>query len=204
MATDVTACAAWLHDFADVIEANIALLTDLDRAIGDADHGLNMSRGMKAVAAIDASGYADASAYLRKAGMTLVSTVGGAAGPLFGTLMLRLAENWPADGSAAGLGDALQAGVDGVRARGRSGVGDKTMVDALVPAVDAYRLAQGQGIGPALNAAATAAARGRDLTIPLIAHKGRASYLGDRSIGHQDPGATSAALLLDSAARHLS
>lgn len=203
MAIDAAACAAWMRDFAAVIDAHVDQLTELDRAIGDADHGLNMRRGMTAVAAIDPGDHPDASSYLKKAGMTLVSTVGGAAGPLYGTFLIRIAAAWPDEGDADGLGAALQAGLDGVRSRGRSTLGDKTMVDALVPAVDAYLAAKGRGIRAALESAAKAAASGRDLTIPLIAHKGRASYLGDRSIGHQDPGATSAAFLLDAAARHL-
>ncbi|QIK73051.1 dihydroxyacetone kinase subunit L [Propioniciclava coleopterorum] len=196
--------ARWLADYAAVVHENAAELTELDRAIGDADHGSNMDRGFAAVAALDPSGFDDAAAYLKKAGMTLVSTVGGASGPLFGTFFLRLGGAWPAeDGDAAGLGAALRAGLDGILARGKAEVGDKTLVDALAPAVDAFDAAAGEGLGAALSAAAAAGAAGRDATVPLVARKGRASYLGERSAGHQDPGATSMALLLDSAARAL-
>ncbi len=195
--------ARWLADYAAVVHEHAAELTDLDRAIGDADHGSNMDRGFAAVAALDASGFDDVPAYLKKVGMTLVSTVGGASGPLFGTFFLRAAGAWPqGDADAAALGAALRAGLEGVVARGKAEPGDKTLVDALAPAVDAYDAA-GDDVAAALRAAAEAAAAGRDATIPLVARKGRASYLGERSAGHQDPGATSLALLLDSAARTL-
>lgn len=197
------AAARWLADYATVIHEHAGELTDLDRAIGDADHGSNMDRGLAAVADVDASAFDDAAAYLKKVGMTLVSTVGGASGPLFGTFFLRLGAAWQGDADAATLGTALRAGLDGVVARGKAEVGDKTMVDALAPAVDAYEAAAPQGVAAALRAAADAAASGRDATIPLVARKGRASYLGERSAGHQDPGATSLALLLESAARTL-
>lgn len=196
--------AAWLKDYAAVIAENAAMLTDLDAAIGDADHGANMERGMKAVSALDPADFDDAGAYLKKAGMTLVSTVGGAAGPLYGTFLLRMGTQLAgADGSAASLGAALRAGYEGILARGKASEGDKTMVDALAPALAAYDAAASDGVGAALAAAAAAAAEGRDATIPLVARKGRASYLGERSAGHQDPGATSVTLLLESAARTL-
>lgn len=197
--------AAWLADYADVIARNESLLTDLDAAIGDADHGANMHRGMKAVASLDPAAHADAAALLKKVGMTLVSTVGGASGPLYGTFFLRLGGALPAGEAvdADGFGAALRAGYEGILARGKADVGDKTMVDALAPALDAYDAAASEGLGAALAAAAAAAARGRDATIPLVARKGRASYLGERSAGHQDPGATSLTLLLESAARTL-
>ena len=133
-------------------------------------------------------------------GMTLISTVGGAAGPLYGTFFLRLATAFgeEATADAAGLGAALRAGLDGVRQRGKAEPDDKTMVDAMAPALDAYDAAAGDGIGPALSAAATAAAIGRDRVTPLVARKGRASYLGERAIGHQDPGATSTTILFES------
>lgn len=203
MALDTDAVAAWLADFADQVSENAAYLTDLDRQIGDADHGSNMDRGMKAVKALGAD-FADPGALLKKAGMTLVSTVGGASGPLYGTFLMRVGGAWPAEADAAGIGAALRAGLDGILQRGKAAVGDKTMVDALTPALDAYDAAAGEGVGPALAAAAKAAAEGRDATIPLVAHKGRASYLGERSAGHQDPGATSVTFLLEAAARTLS
>lgn len=199
--------AAWLADYAQVIAQNADLLTDLDRRIGDADHGSNMHRGMSAVAALAADDFDDAAALLKKAGMTLVNTVGGASGPLYGTFFLRLAKALPADGDidAAQWGTALRAGLQGIIDRGKASVGDKTMVDALTPALEAYdaAVADGADVAAALRAAADGAARGRDATIDLVARKGRASYLGERSRGTQDPGATSLTMLLDSAARTL-
>jgi len=197
---------AWVKEFARVIEENRSYLTDLDSAIGDADHGSNMDRGMKAVvAALDAAEFESADALFKKVGMTLVSTVGGASGPLYGTFFLRLGlslqgaqEIAPAD-----LGAALRAGVDGIVARGKAEVGDKTMVDAWAPALAAFDAAVDDGIGAALSAAAAAAAEGRDSTTALVARKGRASYLGDRSVGHQDPGATSTTMLVEAAAATL-
>jgi len=196
---------AWLRACASVIHEHAAELTELDSAIGDADHGSNLDRGMTAVvAALDADEFDTAAALFKKVGMTLVSSVGGASGPLYGTFFLRfggaLGEG---DVDAATLGAALRAGVDGVVQRGKAAVGDKTMVDAWLPAVEAYDEARAQGIGTALRAAADAAARGRDCATPLVARKGRASYLGDRSAGHQDPGATSTVLLLEAAAQTL-
>jgi dihydroxyacetone kinase-like protein len=200
---DVAALEAWIREYARTIAGHKEELTELDSAIGDADHGTNMDRGMSAaVAALDAAPPADPAALLKQVGMTLVSKVGGASGPLYGTFFLRMAGTLgtePADGAT--FARALRAGLDGVVARGKAAPGDKTMIDALVPACDALdaALAGGQALGPALEAAATAAREGRDATIPLVARKGRASYLGERSAGHQDPGATSTALLLDAA-----
>ncbi|MBD2758679.1 dihydroxyacetone kinase subunit L [Yimella sp. cx-573] len=201
MALDLTTAGAWLADYAAQIHENADLLTDLDRQIGDADHGSNMDRGMKAVAALDIADFNDAAAYLKKAGMTLVSTVGGASGPLYGTFFLRFA-GAIGEGDTAGVGAALRAGLDGVKQRGKAETGDKTMIDALAPAVDAFEAA-GDSLEAALTAAAEAAAKGRDEATPLVARKGRASYLGDRSADHQDPGATSMTLLIESAARTL-
>jgi phosphoenolpyruvate---glycerone phosphotransferase subunit DhaL len=203
---DVQSLSDWLRDFAGSIHENAAMLTELDSAIGDADHGANMDRGMKAVVAALDGGFESPDALLKKAGMTLVSTVGGASGPLYGTFFLRFgtALAGAAEIGPAELGGALRAGVEGIVARGKAEAGDKTMYDAWAPALEAYDAAQGEGIGPALAAAAEAAAKGRDATIPLVARKGRASYLGERSAGHQDPGATSTTLLVESAARTLS
>ncbi len=202
---DTERFAAWMADYASVIHTHAPDLTELDRQIGDADHGANMDRGMKAVAALAAVDFPDPGAYLKKAGMTLVSTVGGAAGPLYGTFLLRMGTALPSgtEIGAAELGTALRAGLEGIVARGKAELGDKTMVDALAPALDAYDAAMADGVGAALAAAAEASAAGRDATIPLVARKGRASYLGERSAGHQDPGATSVTLLLESAARTL-
>jgi len=193
---DLGFCQAWLAEFGRRIEIDKQYLIDLDAEIGDADHGANMDRGMKKVLELNTTAYSGPADYLKQVGMTLVSTVGGASGPLYGTFFLRLAGAWPPSGD---LGAALRAGLDGVQARGKAVVGDKTLVDALAPAVAAYEAAASQGTVAALRAAAAAAAAGRDATIPLVARKGRASYLGERSAGHQDPGATSLSLLLDAA-----
>ncbi len=205
---DVSALEAWVREFARSIAEHKDELTALDSAIGDADHGANMDRGMSAaVAALEASPPADPGALLKQVGMTLVSKVGGASGPLYGTFFLRMAGTLgpdPADDEA--FARALRAGLDGVIARGKAEPGDKTMLDALAPACDALdaALAAGEPFGAALRAAAAAAGAGRDATVPLVARKGRASYLGERSAGHQDPGATSTALLLDAAVTALS
>jgi dihydroxyacetone kinase-like protein len=204
---DVPALEAWIRAFARAVAEHRDELTELDSAIGDADHGTNMDRGMSAaVAALEAAPPTDPAALLKQVGMTLVSKVGGASGPLYGTFFLRMAGALGTDpADAETFARALRAGLEGVIARGKAEPGDKTMLDALVPACAALdaALAAGQRLGPALEAAATAARDGRDATVPLVARKGRASYLGERSAGHQDPGATSTALLLDAAASTL-
>ena len=208
-AIDVVGLRRWLQVFAGSIAEQRDVLTALDAAIGDADHGANMHRGMRAVLAeIDGSDYADPAALLKQVGMTLVRSVGGASGPLYGTLFLRMATSSASANAldAAGLAKALRAGMEGVVARGKAEAGDKTIYDALAPALDALdaNLASGAALGDALHAASAAADAGRDATIPLLARKGRASYLGERSVGHQDPGATSAALLIAAAAEAFS
>jgi phosphoenolpyruvate---glycerone phosphotransferase subunit DhaL len=196
----------WIRTFASQVEANKEYLTQLDAAVGDADHGINMQRGMSAVLGkVDAeAGEQDVGALLKTVGMTLVSTVGGAGGPLYGTLFLQMGtaasgkgELTPDDWSAA-----LEAGIAGVQARGKAEPGDKTMIDALVPGRDALKaaLAGGATFAAALRQSAAAAEQGMRETVPLVARKGRASYLGERSAGHQDPGATSSHLLLEAAA----
>lgn len=199
---------AFIKDYSETIIEHTEHLTDLDRAIGDADHGSNMARGMVKVAALaGAEDFASIEAYLKKVGMTLVSTVGGASGPLYGTFFLRMAGPLAEieDAGPAEFGAALRAGVEGVLARGKAELQDKTMYDAWAPALDAYDTAMGEGkdLADALGAAARAAAEGRDATQELVARKGRASYLGERSRGHLDPGAASTTLLLESAARTL-
>lgn len=201
---DAGAVMAWIREFARLIAVNKDLLTRLDSAIGDADHGVNMDRGMSAVTvALAGDVPAGLAAPLKQTGMTLISTVGGASGPLYGTAFLRMAT---AAGDAEsldahGFAKVLRAAVEGVVARGKAEAGDKTMYDALAPAADALdaALAAGETLGAALRAAVQAAERGRDATIPMTARKGRASYLGERSVGHQDPGATSVTLLLTAA-----
>lgn len=203
-AIDAAALGRWIRAFAAAVAENEHELTRLDSAIGDADHGANMNRGLKAVVAkLDEAAPAGPGALLKQTGMTLVSTVGGASGPLYGTFFLRMAtaigDADPVDQKL--FAAALRAGVDGVVARGKAVAGDKTMYDALAPAVDALDAALGgEDTAGALQAAAAAAAQGRDATTPMLARKGRASYLGERSVGHQDPGATSATLLLQTAA----
>jgi dihydroxyacetone kinase-like protein len=197
--------ADWLRRYSDVVHEQAGYLTELDSAIGDADHGANMDRGMRAVVGVlDSNEFDSADAMLKKAGMTLVSTVGGASGPLYGTFFLRFAAALAGveQIGAAELGTAWRAGVDGIVARGKAEVGDKTMIDAWSPALEAYdaAVADGGDLSAATAAAAEAAAKGCAGTIPLVARKGRASYLGERSAGHQDPGATSTTLLLQTAA----
>jgi len=196
----------WLHRFAASVAENQAYLTELDSAIGDADHGSNMTRGMNAVVE-KAGDPSTVDALFRTVGMTLVSTVGGASGPLYGTFFLRIGTTAGAVGEldGAALSAALRAGLAGVIQRGNAAPGDKTMVDALTPALDALDagLAAGDDLATAARAAADAAAKGRDATEPLVARKGRASYLGDRSAGHLDPGATSTALLFEALAAAL-
>lgn len=189
-------CVAWLKGFAQLVHENKAYLTELDSAIGDADHGANMDRGLTTVVG-KLNDEVPLGALFKSAGLTLVSSVGGAAGPLYGTFFMRLGAALGATGevSAVDFAAGLRAGLDGVAARGKAAVGEKTMLDALAPAVDAFAQAAGDGPGLAAIAAHRAAEAGRDATIPLVATKGRASYLGDRSAGHQDPGATSTALL---------
>ncbi len=196
---------AWLSRYSTVVTEQRQYLTDLDSAIGDADHGSNMDRGMAAaVAAVAAAPPATIADLGKTVGMTLVSTVGGASGPLYGTFFLRFGVAGGAVDSldAAGLGAALRAGVDGIVARGKAVLEDKTMLDALLPALDAYDAA-GASVSDATAAAASAAEAGRDATIPLVARKGRASYLGERSAGHMDPGAASSSLLLRALADEL-
>lgn len=199
---------AWMGAYAAVIAEHRPELVKLDTAIGDGDHGTNMDRGMRAaVEKLEATEGNDIGALLKAVGMALVSKVGGAAGPLYGTLFLQM-------GTAVagretldlpGWADALEAGVTGVQSRGKAEPDDKTMIDALRPALAALREAESDGaeLGDALRRSAAAAEEGMRATIPLEARKGRASYLGPRSVGHQDPGATSSHLLLRVAAETL-
>jgi dihydroxyacetone kinase-like protein len=196
----------WIRSFALLVAENKDLLTDLDAAIGDGDHGANMDRGMRAVlVALDDTPPVTAPALFNKVGMTLVSTVGGASGPLFGTFFLRAGASFgdTAEISLAQLAAALRAGLEGIVARGKAEAGDKTMYDALAPAVHALDSAVSESLGKAdaLKLALVAAENGRDATTPMLARKGRASYLGERSVGHQDPGATTVALLMAAATR---
>ncbi len=196
---------SWLRVAAARIAERADELTELDAAIGDADHGANMRRGMAAVVkAIDAANGADgapvlatADALLKKTGMTLVSSVGGASGPLYGTFFMRMGASQAGvtELGATELSEAIDAGVAGIVARGKAGAGEKTMLDAWYPALEALR-AHGEDLAAGTAAAARAAAEGRQATKPMIATKGRASYLGERSQGHIDPGAASTAIIL--------
>lgn len=197
---------AWIQAFAAAIAENKDQLTQLDSDIGDGDHGTNMDRGFQAVSAkVPELADKDIGSILKSVGMTLVSTVGGASGPLYGTFFLQAgsATSGKLELSPADWVGALQAGVDGVIMRGKASPGDKTMVDALLPALQALKdaVAKGSGFPEALLASADACEQGMLATIPLVARKGRASYLGERSAGHQDPGATSSHLLLRAAAQ---
>ena len=205
MTLDLARLTTWVRDFARVIGENARYLTNLDAAIGDGDHGINMARGMIAViAALDQSVPADLAELFKQVGITLVKSVGGASGPLYGTFFLRMATALgPVDTvDAQAFATALRAGVAGVVQRGHAEPGDKTMVDALAPALDALdaALASGSGIAAALHEATVAAEKGREATQAMVARKGRASYLGQRSVGHLDPGAVSAVMLINSAA----
>lgn len=191
----------WLAKCAAVLEANKAYLTELDSPIGDADHGANIARGFAAIVAkLPTVADKDIGQLLKMTGMTLMSAVGGASGLLYGNFFLKAATlaNNKTELTAAELVQLLEAGQDGIVQRGRAVLGDKTMIDAWTPAINALREAvtAGQPLPVALAAAAAAAENGMKSTIPLQARKGRASYLGERSIGHQDPGATSTHLIL--------
>lgn len=196
---------SWIQAAALLIAENAAMLTELDAAIGDGDHGENMMRGFKAIEKklqAEVAPPADLSALFRLVGMTLLSSVGGAAGPLYGGFFLALGK------SSAGkdkltkqeLGHILEEGLADIQKRGKAQLGDKTMVDALTPALQAFREHSDGDLTAALRAAAEQADQSAKATIPMLARKGRASYLAERSIGHQDPGATSVALLLHSLA----
>ena len=195
----------WIRAYVAAIAGHKDQLTRLDADIGDGDHGSNMDRGFQAVLAkLPDVADKDIGAICKTIGMTLVSTVGGASGPLYGTFFLQLgaAASGKLELSLDDWAAALEAGVDGVAMRGKAGLRDKTMLDALIPALEALKAAaaQGAGIRAALRASAAAAEQGMLATIPLVARKGRASYLGERSAGHQDPGATSSSLLIRAAA----
>jgi dihydroxyacetone kinase-like protein len=201
----VDECEAWIRRFGDLVAQQKNLLTELDAAIGDADHGINMDRGMRAVCdKLDEASPQEADQLFNLVGMTLVSNIGGASGPLYGTFFLRLAAgSGPREElSLNEFAKAWRAGLDGLVGRGRPELGDKTMFDSLHPALAALdaAVAEGESASEAFGAASQAANAGRDATIPMVARKGRASYLGERSAGHQDPGATSAALLFEAAA----
>jgi dihydroxyacetone kinase-like protein len=193
---------SWILTTAAVIEKNATLLSDLDAAIGDGDHGANMTRGFSAVVKkLESAPSADIGALFKTVGMTLLSTVGGAAGPLYGGFFLELGKQslGKQELDATSLHAMLESGLADIKRRGKAELGDKTMVDAMTPALEAMKAA-GNDISVTTRAAAVTARDAAVKTTPLLARKGRASYLGERSIGHQDPGATSTALLFESLA----
>ncbi len=191
---------AWLSVYSRLLAENKDYLTQLDSSIGDADHGVNMDRGFKAVMGkLPTVADKDIGTILKSVGMTLVQTVGGASGPLYGTFFLQAgaATANTMELSLADWASAVEGAINGLMARGKANIGDKTMVDALVPALHAFKQAIADGVDEheALRQAASAAEQGMKNTIPLVAKKGRASYLAERSAGHQDPGATSSYLM---------
>jgi dihydroxyacetone kinase-like protein len=191
----------WLEKATTVLNENKAYLTELDAAIGDADHGTNMARGFTAVMQkLPDVADKDIGTLLKTTGMTLMSSVGGASGPLYGAFFMRAASSTPGKEAlnCAELVKLLEDGMNGIAQRGRAVVGDKTMIDAWTPAVAAAQagLQAGKSVVDTVQACVAAAEQGMQATVPLQAKKGRASYLGERSIGHQDPGATSTYLLL--------
>jgi phosphoenolpyruvate---glycerone phosphotransferase subunit DhaL len=200
--------AGWLRRFRDLVINHKTVLTELDSAIGDADHGINMARGMTSVIdKLDGDQPSQVNDLFKTVAMALVSSVGGASGPLYGTFFLRFAgaAGPVIELDAHALDAALRAGLAGIVERGKAQAGDKTMVDALWPALDAMEavINTGGDLAVAVAAARDAAAAGRDETVPLVARKGRASYLGERSVGHMDPGAASMSLLFDALAEEI-
>lgn len=198
----------WIRECSRVIDLNVEALNDLDSMCGDADHGSNLQRGFIAVMEVERTAHSDSPREIfRRVGSTLVDEVGGSSGALYGTFFLRMAiasgSSVTIDGPAFAL--LLRAGGQGIVDRGQAQVRDKTLYDALAPAVEALELAirDGQSLGEALEVAADAAEIGRDSTTEMVARKGRASYLGERSLGHPDAGATSMALILRAAVHTL-
>jgi dihydroxyacetone kinase-like protein len=204
MAISCGAVVDWIKNYTSAIAGHHEYLTQLDAAIGDADHGINMNRGFQAVLAkLPAAAGEDTGAVFKCVGMTLISTVGGASGPLYGTLFLQMAAVTAGkpELTLADWTNALISAAEGIARRGKAVPGDKTMLDTLLPGVEALKTAAASGasLPDALRQAAKAAEKGMLSTIPMTARKGRASYLGERSAGHQDPGATSAYLLFKTA-----
>lgn len=198
----------WIERFAAHIAEQKDYLTQLDAAIGDADHGANMHRGLQAVLAKKADlQNSDIGAMLKGVAMTLISTVGGASGALYGTFFLQASTlaGGRTELSPSEFGSVLEKGLAGIVLRGKAALGDKTMIDALQPAIKAYKLSidSDETLEQALSKAVIAAEEGLKSTVPLVARKGRASYLGERSAGHPDPGATSTLILFRSAAETL-
>ncbi len=191
----------WLETSAETFNDKKAYLTELDSAVGDADHGINMARGFnKVVEKLPSYSDTDIGNILKSTGMTLISSVGGASGPLYGTFFMRAAQAVPSkhELDSDDMVRLFESGLEGLIQRGRAELGEKTMIDAMSPAVDAMRekVSGGAGVIETIDAGVQAAEKGVEATVPMVAKKGRASYLGERSVGHQDPGATSVFYLL--------
>lgn len=198
------AIQGWLAEVRTTYAAQTAKLDALDAAIGDGDHGTNMARGFEAAANMDFATHDTPQLLLKQVGMQLLGTIGGAAGALYGTFFLTIAANWPSEPNTPRFASSLRAARDAVQARGRAEVGDKTMVDAIDACVKSFDDEPDDApLGEALARGAEAAHRAADATKDLVARRGRAALLGDRSVGHVDPGARSMAHLLEVTARHL-
>ena len=197
--------AGWLLECVREFAARADELDELDRALGDGDHGTNMRRGFAAAETLDLDDLASSADAMRHVGMALVQNVGGASGPLFGTFFLRVGASWDRSLSTAGIARAVRHGVDGVQARGKAKAGDKTMVDALLAAADSLEASASAGdeLSVALDKAASAAEAGRDATVEMVARRGRAALKADESVGVVDPGAVSVALILRTAVHHI-
>ena len=206
MTEGVAAVGEWLRECAREFDERLEELNELDRVLGDGDHGTNMRRGFAAAESLDLTEASRAFEALRQVGMALVSNVGGASGPLFGTFLLRAGANWPPTPTTAGIAVAVREGLRGVVARGRAEPGDKTMVDALTPATESLEASarENEPLGEALEKAADAAERGRDATAGMVAQRGRAHLRAAESVGVIDPGAVSMSIILRTAAQHIS
>ncbi len=196
----------WIKSFAGIISENKVYLTELDSAIGDADHGINMDRGFQAVLSkLPAFINQDIGSIAKNVGMVLISTVGGASGPLYGTFFIQIGKETVGklELTLEDWSTALESAVNGVKMRGKANLGDKTMLDSLIPGLEELKksISAGGSIEEALYSSEEAAKKGMEGTIPMVAKKGRASYLGDRSVGTQDPGATSSYYLLHAATK---
>ncbi len=206
MTNPIDAVTSWLEDCRQVFTEHATELNEIDRAIGDGDHGSNMERGFAAACDLDFERSLNTAEALRRVGMAMVASVGGASGPLFGTLFLRIGQYWETPLTVHSFARALRAGTEGVQARGKASPGDATMVDALHPAALKLEQAAARGavdLQQALLEGAAAARAGAESTRPMVARRGRAAHFGEKAVGHVDPGALSVALISESAAKFL-
>ncbi|WGT47821.1 dihydroxyacetone kinase subunit DhaL [Tessaracoccus lacteus] len=201
----VAAVSEWLDECTHVFEGRVDELNELDGILGDGDHGTNMYRGFAAARRLDLSECPNANDAMRQVGMSLVGTVGGASGPLFGTLLLRVGATWPDHLTLAGVAASLRQGTNGVMARGKAVRGDKTMVDVLLPALDSLEAdaRRGADLESAILDAVDAADEARDATAAMVAHRGRSALKSESSVGVVDPGAVSTALILRTGATRI-